>query len=202
MDVLKISDSKIKIMLTPSDVKRFRLDEENYDSSDKRIRKKVWDILDEIKAYGEFDPSAGKLLIQFYPSRDGGAELFVTKLTDISRSNERALSRSRDVTLLGNRKSFYRFLSKTDLIKVARILKGAKRIPKSNLFTDCSETFYLEVSERGASRLECISEFAVLLEFADPIFSDISNYINEHCTQIADGDAIDRLAELEIGVHS
>ena len=80
MDVLKISDTKVKIMLTRADVKKFKLDAEKVDYNDAKTRNSIWELLDHVKKHHGWSCENNKLLIQFYPSKDGGAELFVTKL--------------------------------------------------------------------------------------------------------------------------
>ena len=80
MEVLKINENKIKIMLSPEDMKNFRLTASELDYNDSMTRQKVFKILEQVKKKHGFDHEGDKLLIQFYPSRDGGSELFVTKL--------------------------------------------------------------------------------------------------------------------------
>ena len=137
-------------------------------------------------------------MIQFYPSKDGGAELFVTKLLEISKNSEKSLCRSKDVTVLESKKKIYRFEECHDIVKAARILKDSKSIVKSELFIDGDGFFYLEISERGESKFECICEFAVLLEFADPVSKNMAAYINEHCDKLTNGNALEELSSIKI----
>lgn len=196
MEVLKISGTKIKIMLTSLDMEKYSLDINDVDYNDPKTRTKVWKILDFVKKEYGFDSEGDKLLIQFYPSKDGSAELFVTKLTGLSRGNERFMSKSVNVTMLDSRRTMYNFGSLTELIQASKIISGAKSIKDSELFYSDSEGYYLEITERGATRLGQICEFAILLEFASKTPDERIPYITEHCKKLTDGSAVEQLSRL------
>ena len=196
MDVLKISNTKVKIMLSEDDIKKYALDIAEVDYNDTKTRGKVWKILDFIKKNHGFNFDGSKLLIQFYPSRDGGAELFVTKLSSLSKGNERFMSKSENVTMLDSKRTMYNFVNFTDLIQASKIINGAKSIKESELFYSDSEGYYLEITERGATRLGQICEFAILLEFATRTPDERIPYITEHCKKLTDGEAVEQLSRL------
>jgi len=196
LEVLKISNTKIKIMLSPEDMKKYALNTDNVDYNDAKTRAKVWKILDFVKKNHGFEPEGDKLLIQFYPSKDGGAELFITKLSGLSKGNERFMSKTVNVTMLDSKKTMYNFNSLSDLIQASKIISGAESIKDSELFYSESEGYYLEITERGASRLGQICEFAILLEFASKTPKEKIPYINEHCKKLTDGSAVEQLARL------
>lgn len=196
MDVLKISNTKIKIMLSAEDIKKYAIDIDDVDYNDTKTRTKVWKILDFVKKNHGFNSDGDKLLIQFYPSKDGGAELFVTKLTGLSRGNERFMSKTGNVTMLDSKRTMYNFSNLCDLIQASKIINGAKSIKESELFYSDSEGYYLEITERGASRLGEICEFAILLEFASKTPDERIPYITEHCKKLTEGAAVEQLARL------
>ena len=196
LEVLKISNTKIKIMLSADDMKRYSLSADELDYNDTKTRAKVWRILDFIKKNHGFEPEGDKLLIQFYPSKDGGSELFVTKLSGLSRGNEKFMSKSGNVTMLDSKRTMYSFESLSDLIQASKIISNTDRIEDSNLFYSESEGYYLEITERGASRLGEICEFAILLEFASKTPKERIPYITEHCKQLTNGSAVEKLAKL------
>jgi negative regulator of genetic competence, sporulation and motility len=116
MEVLKISDSKVKIMLSYADITKFRLQDGELNYDDPKTRRKIFDILDCVKKHHGFDYEGDKLLIQFYPSKDGGAELFVTKLGILSPESAKVISKSDKITLLNAKRSIYVFESFVDLL--------------------------------------------------------------------------------------
>ncbi len=196
MDVLKISETKIKIMLNASDVKAYGLDPDITDYNDKDTRNKVWKILDYVKKHHGFDPESAKLLIQFYPSKDGCAELFVTKLINILPKNERAISKSDGVTMLEAKRRIYKFSELSDLIKASKILKERDCIGESELFYAEDDGYYLEIAERGSLRFGNICEFAILSEFSDYVPREKHPYIIEHFKKLTSGNAVELLSKL------
>lgn len=196
MDVLKISETKVKIMLSRTDVKKFKLDIEKVDYNDSKTRSKIWEILDHVKKHHGWNSEDNKLLIQFYASRDGGAELFVTKLDGISQKNERILTKSREVTLLDSKRTIYSFKSFDDLLRASRIIKDSKSIRASELFYDESEGYFLEITERGTCDKAQILELAILLEFSHKVPKELFPYITEHYSKLTHGNAVEQLAKL------
>ena len=183
-------------MLTREDVENFELNTENADYNDKETRSKIWEILDYVKSHHNFDHNGDKLFIQLYPSKDGGAEIFVTKIPKLPTVCERAISKTGNITMLNSKKNIYNFKSFEDLITAAKIIKDTKNIKESELFFSDEDGYYLELTERGSSRLGLICEFAFMLEFAKNIPAEKYPYILEHCQKLTDGKAIQQLARL------
>ena len=196
MDVLKISNTKIKIMMTPEDVKTFGLNASDTDYNDKSTKTKVWHILEYLKSTHDFEHGKDKLLIQFYPSKDGGAELFITKLVGLSKTKERALSVAENLTVMNSRKRIYNFKNLSELIRAAKIINGKSCVKESDLFFSENDGYFLGITEEGTSRLDVISELAVMLEFSDRIANEKSAYIAEHFKKITDSKAVELLAKL------
>ena len=195
MDVLKINDMKMKIMLTPFDLKRFKLDVSTLDYGNHKTRERVWNMLDYIKKNYGFDHEGGKLLVQFYPAKDGGAELFVTKLTGIPESDTKTISKSNNVTLLSAECITYSFANLEDLLFAARVINGSKSITKSELYCDDGK-YYLVIKERSSTKPGEMLELAPLLEFATPVSRDNALYIGEHGDKLIADEAIPTLARL------
>lgn len=82
MELIKISQSRLKIMLTSEDMNEFKLDfpdltNENCQSPE--ARRALRCILEKAKEITGFDTGADRVFIQLYPSREGGCEMFVSK---------------------------------------------------------------------------------------------------------------------------
>ena len=196
MDVLKISESKIKIMLSREDTERLGLDAISADYSDTEVRSKVWNILSRVKSDYGFDYEGEKLLIQFYPSKDGGAELFITKLLNLQKKNEKVMSKSENVTMLDTKPRIYKFDKLDELIRAAKIIKRRGGVASSELFYSEEDGYYLNISERGALRFDHICEFAIISEFATPVAKEKYPYITEHFEKLAEDSAIELLSSL------
>ena len=196
MEVLKINENKIKIMLSAADMKNFKLTASELDYNDSLTRQKVFKILEYVKANYGFDHEGDKLLIQFYPSKDGGAEVFVTKLGLLTSGERKAISRSDRVTMLNTRRAMYSFSSFGDLLSAARSIVRCADIRESELFLFDDGTYYLEIMERGESKGDAIKGYTSILEFASPVSRDKFAYITEHSKCLASGNAIELLASL------
>lgn len=196
MEVLKISDSKLKIMLTRQDMQRYRLNSDNIDYNDSRTKHSFWQILDAVKESHGFDTSGDKVLIQYYPSKDGGCELFVTKLGILPAASERTIAKSNRITMLEERRTVYRFEDFETMLIGARLIKNSSGIKYSDAFLGESGEYYLEIFERGAAYAAGLCEFSRLLEFSVAVPPSKYPYITEHCEKLTDGTAVELLSEL------
>ena len=80
MEWIVISPSKLKIMLRQEDMKRYDLCMDRLDSADEQTRHTFRQIFEEVRCHTGFDTAGERLFVQLYTSRDGGCEIFVTKL--------------------------------------------------------------------------------------------------------------------------
>ena len=81
MELILINEKKLKIMLTPEDMREYEIDCESVDYARAETRRAFWSILDEAKHRTGFDAASERVYIQLYPSREGGCEMFVTRLS-------------------------------------------------------------------------------------------------------------------------
>ena len=194
MEVLKISDSKLKIMMTKADMQKFGLRADKVDYNDAATRKSFFEIMDSIKASHGFETEGDKILIQFYPSKDGGCELFVTKLGLLPSSSEKTISKSDRVTMLTTRRGLYVFSDFETLVRAVKTLGYNSDIKYSDVFYD-NETeggrYILEIMERGSGRGIFFSDLDLLLEFSEKADNYIYPYVTEHYKKLTDGDAIE-----------
>ncbi len=196
MEFLLIGQSKLKIVMKDSEVKKYKLDTECGDLENPLSRRAFWRVLEAAREEVGFDPAGDKVLIQFYPIKDGGCEIFVTKLGLLPESSARLVSRSDKVSLLSKRQSFYVFEGISELAGAARAVKQAagEGIPRCDVYLAPSGRYFLAIEEygRGGERAEfpCISEFGGLLA------ADFLAYLKEHCTPLAEGNGIEVFSAL------
>ncbi len=86
MELLQISDSKLKVMLSGEDLASFDLRAEDLDYSNTETKRMFWDILNRAKQTIGFNTDGARVLVQLYPSRSGECEIFITKLGSICRT--------------------------------------------------------------------------------------------------------------------
>ena len=80
MEYILISEDKLKIILTRQELDARDVSVDELDYENPLARGIVEGLLDYAKDNLGFYTSKRKLLIQLFPSRDGGCELFVTRL--------------------------------------------------------------------------------------------------------------------------
>ena len=182
MDVLKISDSKIKIMLSSEDMKRFGLTRASIDSTNESVRAKIFAVLDEVEQLFGFAHGGNKLLIQLYPAKDG-SEIFVTKLGIISSGAERTIAKSSKVAMLSSRLVIYKFSSFSSLTAASRIIDAEDCDSAPRAYFD-EQGFYYIIAEERRAGAEKNREIFPIYEFGSEIPDNLAPYIAEHSTEI------------------
>lgn len=81
MEMIKISQSELKVMMSPEDMRKYSLDCEIEGEATLSRRTALRTILREARYQTGFSSCGEKLLVRMFPSRDGGCEMFVTKLS-------------------------------------------------------------------------------------------------------------------------
>lgn len=195
MEFLLIGESKIKIVLNRKEAERYHLDTSTPDVSGPGARRIFWSILEEAKREVGFDPAGDKVLVQLYPLKGGGCEIFVTKLGILSESSARLVSKSDRIAMLSKKISLYSFDGLDDIIAAAIAVKSqvGDLSPISDVFTD-GVRYYLSVEEYGKGGEPV--EFPCILEFGTQVTAELSSYIFEHADRLTDGDGIERFSSL------
>ena len=80
MELILINSNKLKIMLTEADMIQYELDFNTINYDNIETRRAFWNILDEAKHRTGFDAASDRIFIQLYPSKEGGCEMYVTKV--------------------------------------------------------------------------------------------------------------------------
>ena len=181
MDFLVVSDTKLKIMMNREEMKKYGIDGEDIDYDNPKIRRAFWRILDVAKETCGFEASGDKVLIQFYPAKDG-SEIFVTKLGLISAGAERTIAKSSRVAMLSTKISVYTFPNLPSLCRAARLIdfETCERPPRA--FFDENGSYYMVTEERRGS--ERTAEISPICEFGREIPSNLACYISEHSSEI------------------
>jgi len=204
MDMILISDTKLKVMLTPLDMEELALDSEDIDYDNTETRRAFWSILDEAKHKTGFDAARDRVFIQVYPSKSGGCELYVTKLARSDTSERRISCRVRRLsennlspnsTLnceeLFKKHMLCAFYEMPDLLDICAKLSDLKYDGKSAAYTD-GVRYYLELCHTSRkSRLDSLDKYSFISEYGDILDGEnVKPYINEHCRCICADDAV------------
>ena len=183
MELIRISDGKLKVILTAEDMQHYALAPEEINYENTETRRVIWEILDEAKHKTGFDAASDRIFIQVYPGRRGGCELYITKLgageceharTDIRRSG-----------------GIYRFACLAHLLAACDALAAGGYRGESAAYIE-EEVSYLIL--RGG---ELSHSFSFLEEYGEKLAGrDRLAYIEEYAVPLAATDAVGRLSGL------
>ena len=193
MDLIYINDHKLKIMLTDNDMKRYSLDSSSIDCDDKETRVILWDILSEAKESTGFDTDGGRIFIQLYPSREGGCEMYVTKLGGPSHSNDGDYPVAKK-TSEGKRECAYSFLTLEDLLSVCRRLSSLGYSERSSVWR-LDDRYCLLIDEPEENAYIPLSECSFIREYGKSESARHTRLlISERAECICRDNAVDTLA--------
>ncbi|MBR4881608.1 MAG: adaptor protein MecA [Clostridia bacterium] len=181
MELILISDSKLKIMLSQKDMTKYALKIEDIDYDNTETRRAFWNILDEAKHKTGFDAARERIFVQVFPSRCGGCEIFVTKLEKGVKAEDLSVS-------VAKRKenTVYRFSDIKDLLSVCAVLTRKGYKGESSAY--CNDRYYY-LSVSGEELF--IDEYADMRENKKYIY-----HILEHCDRICTKGAVETLGSL------
>ena len=197
MELIVISDKRLKIMLSADDMSAYNINALTLDTDNNKTKRILYDILDRAKRNAGFESDTDRVFVQIFPSREGGCEMFVTKFSDLYDYEEVdnvAVAHLHQAK--GNavkKRLVYRFWAMGDLLCACRALKNRKYKELSEVYASAeSDAVYLMLCEG-----EGACDISVVCEYADPVFfPGISLYISEHCIPICEGDAVGKLSQL------
>ena len=179
MELIRISESKLKVMLSPEDMAHYAISCETIDYENTETRRAFWDILDIAKHQTGFDAARDKVYIQVYPSRTGGCELYVTKLPDTIVAEPTTAA-----------PTVYAVDCLQTLLSVCTVLSAAAFQGESSAW-QVGHFWALCLRSAAPTKTDMLAEFA-----AKQTHSLSYAYIREHGRCICPRDAVNILAKL------
>ena len=178
MELILISNSKLKIMLSAEDMKKYNIECDG----ESALRRGFKPVLEMAHNDCGFDIESGRLLVQVFPSRGGGCEMFVTRVALSSGIKE-------------NDASVCIFDTIQSMIALCLILhtrglgknSGAYALPEGAFALILPE---FDRDERLPLEAAVINEFGCRRDC-----EKIEGYIKEHARAIFAENAVQRLSE-------
>ncbi len=208
MELIRISSRKLKIMLTPTDMSHFQLNSDTLGEDSEEMHRSFRLLLDEVKTKIGFDADDRHISIQYFPSREGGCEMFISNLREndtegtarmIKPSSQNALQIRTDQKGCGcfKRDFAYRFLNLDALLAVCHRLHGIGYICESSAYRDEKKQYYLFLSALSESPFSIPDELGFIVEYGTiENLSVLKLYVREHGIELCDSHAIETLARL------
>lgn len=192
MEFLLIGEAKLKIIMTEQETEYYKLNSLGSECNSASGRRAFWQVLDMAKNEVGFDPAGDKVLIQFYPVKAGGCEVFVTKLGILPGNSARLVSKSDKISMLSRKQSYYVFDGLCELVSALVAVKRSAAYfePKADVYRSDDGKYYLAIEEygKGGETLE----FPCILEFGKSLCEDLALYVVEHCDKVTAADAVAR----------
>lgn len=207
MELIRISDQKLKIMLTAMDMSHFELNADHFLDNSQMMHKTFRRLLDEIKKQTDFDADDRHISVQYFPSREGGCEMFISRLAaeDTSalggsvKKETRALELRKKGSSSGSfrRDCAYRFDTLEALLSVCKRLRDIGYIGDSEAYLDEYDRYFLCITVCSSSPFSLPEEWSFLSEYGTVENATMLKlYIKEHGTVLCSASAVYRLAEL------
>ena len=209
MEYILINESKLKITLACEELEERSLESERLDYADPDAKQLFCDILERARNELGFDTTGYRVLLQLYPIRDGGCELYVTRLGALDSlpegENERAQEAEQQKRESGKkqkkpkRRRAYRFDSLEDLCRVCRRLSECSVTLESSAYrTD--DGWYLLITYEdhdGISDILPISELSFISEYgyAEDVRA-LSLFLGEYAKEICKENAVETLRRI------
>ena len=208
-----ISDNKLKVMLCESDLKHFDIKAEQLDYSNTETKRMFWDILNKAKHQTGFDTDGQRVLVQLYPSKEGGCEMFVTKIgvlcTGSSDECEKLINnhcyteknissppKSKKIKSHKTLFSVFGFEKTEMMLEVCRRLFSMGYIGESSSYICDNGKKYLFLSDINCNEYQHIDEFSFISEYGQiENHETIKHFISEHGKIICSRDAVATLGK-------
>lgn len=210
MELIKINDQKLKIMLTPSDMTQYDLNAERIGEDSEQMHRAFRLLLEEVRRKIGFDFDDRRISVQYFPSREGGCEMFISsilprasggeerkKLPAAHTGNALAVRNGRQSSGSFQRDGAYRFDTLGDLLRVCNRLQSIGYIGESAAYRDDRNCYYLLFRTLSSSPFTIPEELAFLVEYGKiENAAMLRLYFREHGSLICAPDAVEKLAEL------
>ncbi len=182
MELILISSSKLKIMLSAEDMKEYNIECDG----ESALRRGFAPVLERAHEDCGFDIESGRLLVQVFPSREGGCEMFITRVAIAGNKEEKDYT-SPSVCILR---------TAGDLVALCRALRARGFGAGSSAYAMREGVYALILPEFDRDERLPL-EASVIGEYADRRDCDnIEGYIKEHASAVFTDNAVARLAEL------
>lgn len=208
MELIRISERKLKITLTPSDMCQFHLNPEHLEKGSIQMRQAFRLLFAEIRKQIDFDTDDRHISVQYFPSREGGCEMFISHP---STDEERAVDTERLLATGGKsapamlpakqncgkyrKECAYAFSSVEHLLQACLRLQKAGYIGESTLWKDERGIYYLLLEAFSASPFHTPEKIAFLSEYGSTEFAGtLRTFLKEHGTLLCPACAVERLA--------
>ena len=133
MELIRINEQKLKIMLTASDMSAYDFDPDTIGENSAQTGHAFRLLLADIRRQIPFETEDRQLTVQYFPSRGGGCEMFISSVPFCGERKKQSEQRGGALTVRAGRQSpavfrrdgAYRFETLDCLLRACRRLRDA-----------------------------------------------------------------------------
>ncbi len=200
MELIRISEQKLKIMLTPTDMRHFELDPDNFTEDSEGMHRSFHRLLEEVKKQTGFTADDTHISVQYFPSREGGCEMFISahaRAEVPSLPPAKAVQPLKRTSNWFERECAYRFATLDSLLTVCHRLSMIGYIGSNSAYFDEKGRYYLLFTVRSESPFQTPEELMFPGEYGTIENTPLLKiYLSEHGTLICPENAVYRLGQL------
>lgn len=207
MELVVINEYKLKIIMTEQDMQEYGLDENEFYCSVINTRSILERIIHKMGVRTGFENIGRneKLLLQLYPEKSGGCELYVTRLemelgeeTAVKKDteNKALVIRESDQLREGTNELAFSFENLKDVSMACRELKSYDFSGKSSLYLGSNKKYYLFLCQTLDKKTKD-SPTELLSEFGEPENrAEVSTLMLEYGRCVMDRGAVEILSKI------
>ena len=212
MELIIINDFKLKVTLSSDELSDFSLDADTLDYSNAETKKMFCDVLAHAKHSVGFSTDGHRVLVQLYPSKAGGCEMFITKLgllpndcTATSCKEEGLENKKRVLHCKPSHKKYssdsrtgvFSFNEISSLLAVCRRLRDIGYDGNSSAFRCDKKRYYLFLDGLDPYGFMPPDEFTFINEYGEAENTEaMTYYVEEHARSICNSNAVEILGVL------
>ncbi len=196
MEMIPVTEHKLKIIMEKEDLKNFELCADDLDYGNTETKRMLWTLLSEAKRELGFDTDGYRILVQLFPSRDGGCELFITKtdsFPSLHTDGQIYDKRSGEASETEERVGVFRFERMDHLLAVCRRLRAIGYAEPSEAYISDEGRYYLFLNGLSPIGFLVPDEFSFVGEYGTNESEALTRgFLSEHGRMICEK-AVERL---------
>ena len=202
MEYILISESKLKVICDINDLAPYGISADSLEYGDGNARKFIEDVLEYAKQSLNFETKQYRILVQLYPSADGGCEIFIHRLSLLekaSQKEEKSANKSNNCAPKKTEKIFF-FNTLDPLLEVCKRLSMKEFEGKSSVFYIEEKGYFLLLEiycELEEYKIFMLDEYSFISEYGEPQSTSVKiPYLNEYAKCICKSRAIETLGKI------
>ena len=199
MEYIQINDSKLKIICDKEDLYPYGISADALEYGDADTRKFLEDIFEHAKTALGFETKHHRILVQLYPSSDGGCEIFIHRLGALNKEPDENEKTKKQSAPKKCEKIF--FFNKLDsLLEVCNRLSIKDFDGKSAVYYVADKGYFLSIElfcDLDEYKIFMLDEYSFILEYGEPENAALHlPYLKEHAKCLCRENAVETLGKI------